>query len=554
MLFISLQVFSQAPNWEWVKRAGGSLNDIGKSVATDQYGNTYLLGIFGGPQIIFGNDTLLSSGNGNVFLVKFDINGNVTWLKNAGGVYGNFPTAVASDNFGNVFVAGIYSSSILIFGNDTLTNSYNGSSDVYLVKYDSAGNVSWAKTGGGDNSDQLNSLCTDLFGNVYITGIFDGDNMIFDTDTIINANYGAGDIFLVKYDSTGNVQWAKRFGDFYTDDATAITTDALGNLFVTGGFHSPSISFDTITVTNPNINLAEIFIVKFDTSGHAVWVRTSSGPGVDWATAITCDISGNIYITGYYDSLTVTFGSATVTNVNSNNYNIFVAKYSPSGNVLWATGAGGTSNDYPSSITTDTSNNVYVAGYFYSRTISFGSFILTNHDTSGYSDDVFIGIYNSIGTVLGVKSAGGIVSNDNDEANSICADAFGNVYVTGRFSSHVIAFNNINLTNNSVGYYDVFFGKLDSVFTVSVKEVGKINYDISIYPNPASSAITIHQSSPSPNQQLLITNILGEEIYHQAINNSSQTTIDVSHWSNGVYFYQIRRDKETLQGKFVKEN
>jgi hypothetical protein len=76
---------------------------------------------------------------------------------------------------------------------------------------------------------------------------------------------------------------------------------------------------------------------------------------------------------------------------------------------------------------------------------------------------------------------------------------------------------------------------------------------ISIYPNPASSTITIHQSTPSPNQQLLITNILGEEVYHQAINNSIHTTIDISQWSKGVYFYQIRGDKETLQGKFVKE-
>src|ERR1035437_2695515 len=79
------------------------------------------------------------------------------------------------------------------------------------------------------------------------------------------------------------------------------------------------------------------------------------------------------------------------------------------------------------------------------------------------------------------------------------------------------------------------------------------NNTISVYPNPASSTITIQQSTPSPNQQLLITNILGEEIYHQAINNSTQTTIDISHWSNGVYFYQIRGDKETVQGKFVKE-
>ena len=76
---------------------------------------------------------------------------------------------------------------------------------------------------------------------------------------------------------------------------------------------------------------------------------------------------------------------------------------------------------------------------------------------------------------------------------------------------------------------------------------------IVVYPNPATNTITLSESKLSPNQQLLIINILGEEIYHKAINNSTQTTIDVSQWSNGVYFYQIRGDKETLQGKFVKQ-
>ena len=76
---------------------------------------------------------------------------------------------------------------------------------------------------------------------------------------------------------------------------------------------------------------------------------------------------------------------------------------------------------------------------------------------------------------------------------------------------------------------------------------------ISVYPNPATNILTIHQSKQLTNQQLLITNILGEEIYHQPINNSTQITIDVSQWSNGVYFYKIRADTETLQGKFVVE-
>jgi uncharacterized repeat protein (TIGR03803 family) len=93
----------------------------------------------------------------------------------------------------------------------------------------------------------------------------------------------------------------------------------------------------------------------------------------------------------------------------------------------------------------------------------------------------------------------------------------------------------------------------DECFNTTGIKTLKNKNAISVYPNPASSTITIHQSSPSPNQQLLITNILGEEIYHQPISNSTQTTINISQWSNGVYFYQLKSDKETLQGKFVVE-
>ena len=91
-----------------------------------------------------------------------------------------------------------------------------------------------------------------------------------------------------------------------------------------------------------------------------------------------------------------------------------------------------------------------------------------------------------------------------------------------------------------------------AVNCTGINEITQNKNEISIYPNPATTSLTIRQISPSVNQQLFIRNLLGEEIYHQPINNS-QTTIDISKWSNGVYFYQIRNDKESLQGKFVVE-
>ena len=133
----------------------------------------------------------------------------------------------------------------------------------------------------------------------------------------------------------------------------------------------------------------------------------------------------------------------------------------------------------------------------------------------------------------------------------------GGTYNKGVLFSYNISSNAYNVLFNFDGGHDGSQPDCDLVelpdnLTNGIKTINK-NEEISFYPNPASSTITISQSTPSPNQQLLITNILGEEIYHQTINNTTQTTIDVSRWSNGVYFYQIRGDKETLQGKFVKQ-
>jgi hypothetical protein len=89
---------------------------------------------------------------------------------------------------------------------------------------------------------------------------------------------------------------------------------------------------------------------------------------------------------------------------------------------------------------------------------------------------------------------------------------------------------------------------------VGINEIKAINSSCSVYPNPANGDLNINFSSKSPilNYQLLITDILGNDIYKQTI-NSIDSRIDVSKWNNGVYFYQIRGDKETLQGKFVKQ-
>ena len=181
-------------NVVWAKSAGGTGLDESMSIAVDASGNTYLAGYFSSFSLNFGSTTLTSLGNEDVFLAKYDANGNVVWAKKAGGTYDDRTNSVAVDASGNSYVAGYFSSSNITFGSLTLTNA--GGDDLFIAKYNTAGNVVWAKSAGSLYGDYAQSFTVDGFGDIYITGTFCTDTLIFGSTTLTSA--GACDIYLAK--------------------------------------------------------------------------------------------------------------------------------------------------------------------------------------------------------------------------------------------------------------------------------------------------------------------------------------------------------------------
>ena len=452
-LVISANTFAQAPNCLWAKAAGGTYYDYGYSVATDASGNVYVTGSFSSPIITFGTTTLTNAGSGNIFIAKYDAAGNVLWAKSAGGNGSDDGLSVATDASGNVYVTGYFTSSTITFGTTTLTNAGGGSNDMFIVKYNAAGNVLWAKREGGTSHEIGFSVTTDASGNVYVTGEFRSATITFGTTTLTNA--GGGDIFIAKYDAAGNVLWAKRAGGTDYEFCKSVTTDASGNVYITGEFRSPTITFGTTTLTNAGNS--NIFIAKYDAAGTVLWAKGAGSNNDNNGRIVTTDASGNVYVTGVFTSPTITFDTTTLTNAGS--ADMFIAKYDAAGTVLWAKRAGGADSDYGYSVATDASGNVFVTGSFLSSTITFGTTTLTNAG----SDDIFIAKYDSTGTMIWAKRAGG--TND-DYGISVTTDASGNVYVTGRFASPTITFGTNTLTNSGSG--DIFIVKYDNMPIVNL--------------------------------------------------------------------------------------
>lgn len=444
--------FAQVPDWLWAKSAKGESFDNATSVAVDVSGNIYVAGYFDSHHITFESIILTHNGYNDVLLVKYDTNGNVLWAKSAGGEYFDNATSVSVDNSGNVYLSGNFASHTINFGTITLknTDTINNTADIFFVKYDTDGNVVWAKSAGEKFDDYATSTSVDATGNIYLTGYYQGTNFIFGFDTLNNVNWALKDIFLVKYNANGNILWAKTFGGKEDDYVKSISVDAVGNISLAGTFDSPSIVFGSDTLMGNRYTSS--FVVKYDIKGNAIWAKN---PGNIRAYATAIDASGNIYLAGGFANSIITFDSVSLTNIGDED--IFLVKYNSNGNILWAKSAGGSGWDNLHKVIIDAKGNLYMTGFFKSSTITFGTKTLTNVG----DEDIFLAEYDSNGNALWTKSVGG---TNVDDANSIAVDALGNVYLVGKFMSSTISFGNTSLMNTIKGsnITDLFIAKIGS--------------------------------------------------------------------------------------------
>ena len=366
-------------------------SDVGYGVATDVSGNVYVTGSFNSPTITFGSYILTKVGNQNFFLVKYDASGNVLWAKNWGASGFDVSHSVTTDASGNVYVTGLFGLNS-IFWTDTLTSVFN---DVFLAKFNSSGTLLWYKksvisnyNSWGTGAANLNKGCgvaTDNSGNVYITGWFTSSTIQFGNYTLTNTGYW--DNFLVKYDSFGNVLWAKNISgpSFNWDGSYSVATDASGNAYVTGS------------------RAYRYFFSKYDaSSGNLLWNNNAGGTAYySFGTDVSMDASGNIYVTGAFTGTTLTLGNYTLINTNSagNTQDIFLVKYDVYGTVLWAINAGNNYADVGHSVATDALGNIYMMGSFSKLdNIIFGTDTLIS--PAGSDNPLFITKFDSNGNVL----------------------------------------------------------------------------------------------------------------------------------------------------------
>ncbi len=386
----------------WAKSLGGVGFDYGYSIITDELGHVYITGFFSdtvdfdpGP----GTSISVSAGLNDIFVARYSSEGDFEWVRTMGGLGSDASQAIALDDSSNIVLTGSFMDTA-DFDPDsasTFNLTANGELEIFVAKIDSGGNFRWAKSFGGIEDDQGYNITTDTAGNVYTTGYFE-KTVDFDPGPGIFNLTSAGnlpDAFISKLDRSGDFVWAKAFIGVGSNDGYSVKVDQSGNVYSTGSFNN-TVDFDpdsTVVYNMTSAGAFEIFVSKLDSLGNFVWAKSMGGTDDDQAFSLALDDSCNIYTTGIFRSTADFDPDVTgVMNLSAvGGFDSFLSVFDSAGNFLWVKQAGGSSSDRGNSLLAITKDEIYLGGYFYSPSISFGTINLTNDSNSaGFIPDVFV--------------------------------------------------------------------------------------------------------------------------------------------------------------------
>jgi cytoskeletal protein CcmA (bactofilin family) len=325
-----VQALDVSGNYKWTNTIVVSTTlSHGHSIATDDSGYIYVTGYFQGtvdfdPGIGIDNHTSAAQ---DVFIQKLDTAGNFVWATTFGGTGGDIAQAncININVNGSIYLIGIFDGTVDFNPGINIDNHTSFDRDIFILKLNEDGAYIWAKTFGSTSHDFGNFISTDISGNVYSTGYFQGTVDFNPGSGIDNHTSSSYDVFVQKLDSNGNFLWANTF----PGRGNGICTDVNNNVYVTGYF-SGTVDFDPSSGTNIQTayNGDDVFVENMDSSGNFVWAKTFGGLMSDHGNAITADDLGNIYLTGeFYSAVDFDPSSGTDNHTANGMYDVYVWKY-----------------------------------------------------------------------------------------------------------------------------------------------------------------------------------------------------------------------------------
>jgi hypothetical protein len=389
-----------------------------------------------------------------------DPTSNIIWGTYYGGSNMEYCSAVKTDQQNNIYITGHTTSASNIATAGTYQSTIAGDFDIYLAKFNSAGQLIWGTYFGGSIYETAYCLCLDASGNIYVGGD-SGSGTNVASPGAHQTVYGGGidDAVIVKFDPNGQRLWSTYYGGTLHDIIYCMNIDNAGNIIVGGHTESTNGTgiIATIGAYQTSFTYAyDVFVAKFTAAGTRVWGTYYGDTGFEEAWGIVADVAGNVYITGFSSSVSGIATAGSHQQFSGGNNDAYLAKFDPTGStVLWATYYGGASDDAGAAVEIDAQGKIFMGGNTgSSASISTpGSY----QTTPGSPDDVFLTCFNSTGVRQWGTYYGG---NGTDYLSDILVDANQNIM----FSGETLSTNSIS----TVGAYQPSIGLVntyDAYFT-----------------------------------------------------------------------------------------
>jgi hypothetical protein len=400
---------------------------------------------------------LQSIGGQDVFIAKYGLNGDIIWGARAGSNGTDYSNAISVTSTGNVYMTGTYNGLMNVYSSSNVNTSnlplLNTTQSGFLVKYDQNGSVQTTNRSGSNAASAGSSITLTAISivqsNIYVTGYTTGLSVFYTSSGVISSyqNSASQDVFIAKYSQTGNVYWVSKMSSTGADSGAGIATDAAGNVYVNGTYTGPLTIYNSsgsaFSNVLPQVGGSDAFLVKYDTNGNVIWAAYQGSTGTDGGSCIGTDPNGNVYTVGYYTGTMNIYSSSNVSfsntfaQINANQC-VFIAKYSPNGQVLWGARSGtvNTSSSLMARLFVESSGNVYVSGYgtdgnyrvYHSNTSTAFQF-----GGSGTSQNGYTFKYDpngKAGWLMYVTNGG-----NNNASQATTGDNLGNIYVSGYLNS-----------------------------------------------------------------------------------------------------------------------
>lgn len=391
------------------------------------------------------------------------------WCTYFGGSDDETSYALTTDKWGNVYMTGTTGSLSNIATTGAHQATYGGGTntygaDAFLSKWNTDGDLLWATYYGGDKIDVAKGVGCDTTGNVYMGGYTTSQSAISTMGSYQEVKAGNAaryDIFLVKFDTSGQRQWGTYYGGIQNEGNTAfgLNCDIHDNILITGNTSSNAgISTPGTYMPNQSDNY-DGFLAKFNTSGQLQWGTYYGGSGGDYPQSVLSDSFGNAYIAGYTNSLNGISTANAFQTINAGGDDAFLSKFDGSGQLIWSTYLGGASQDR-GYVVSNHNNQIYVGGITQSLTGIATSGSFKDTFTTGIGGDGFLANFNLNGNLNWSTYYGG---ENAESVGGIFINVQGDIYLSGQTQSLSGIATVGSLKDSLSGSSDVYLVKFNMI-------------------------------------------------------------------------------------------